>query len=634
MTDATQPTSHKHTRAGTLAVLTLALWAGLVAGLGEAAGFAWDRYVRKAASIDVTEVAMWMAPVTDTVLALILALILLAVRLAIPPARGWRTTLTVFGTFALLAPLLWIGSIAWWASAIIAAAIASPVARPLATRPGLRSRLLALTAIPAAIVPVGTLISQTTVEHAAERRAAAALPDPDPNALNAILIVLDTVRASSMSPYGSARDTTPFIATLASGGAVFEQAFQVTSWTLPSHVSLLSGVYRHETRAHWSGPAEQSLDMLPEILSRRGYRTGGFVANLAYTTKWTGLDQGFHRYRDVPVAPGTFLRASALVKRLIAPAVFKPVLGTRRPWSRKQGPVVIDEFLRWLDQQPASGRGTPPRRPFFVMLNFFDAHEPYEPPLDFRNRFGPTDAIATYHTHYHEAGSDATADTTSPEEHQAIVNAYDGAILYLDSLIQRLHDELRQRELLDSTLIVITSDHGEAFGEHYTYGHGNTLHTEALRVPLILAGPGITPGARINTPVSTRDTAATILEALNAGTAPHGNSLWPLCVTNAPTPASPSPVVSQLNHATHMHPWEHGHGGTARSIVTQDGLHYIVTGSGREMLYDLSTDPLEEHDLLAAASPQARARADLARQQLDLIAPRPTSKHNPPGGVP
>lgn len=618
--------STPHHHAGPLGVLITAVTAGFFAGLGESLMFCYESYVkREIVTEELSNRILYLSPLANAGVTLTVGLLLLAVGVVIKPARSWRTVLMVMIALAVFSPLLWIGSIAWWAAAIVALAVGSVTSSLISARP--RTRTIALAsafALSSAFVLIAA-IAVPAARSADETKALATLPPHTPGAPNILLIVLDTVRSESMSVYGSdnptpthpvapnhqPRDTTPKLKAFAQQGVVFENAIAPGAWTLPTHVALLGGVYRHEMApgVNWAGRMEPDRVALQHVLANAGYRAGGFVANISFAGHRRGISSGFHRFLDNRLSFGELLNSSGTIRRFVYPNLFRP-LGYNELLYRKPGTAIIDEFLAWLDDPAAQ-----PDRPFFSLLNFYDAHQPYYPPEPYRSTFGPTTLVQGYFTDYIDHASNKTLDNTSPDEIQHCINAYDGAILYLDHLLDTLFQQLASRGKLDNTIVVVTSDHGEAMAEHYVMGHGETLHAQLVRVPLIIRFPSAVPaGLRVAHPVSLRDVAGTVLDlagradlvaSLGRGSEhPDTRSLRPAWTTpndHAAITNAVSPAISQLNNAYHVLPWAHQHldpatgphpqDGHARTIVLPDGHHYLLAADGREWLFNIYADP-------------------------------------------
>lgn len=410
-------------------------------------------------------------------------------------------------------------------------------------------------------------------EASAERSTASA------GASNVLLIVIDTLRADHLSSYGYSRQTSPNLDNLANKGVLFDHTFASASWTLPSHASLMTGRYPSEHGAE-KGPLDRRYPTIGELFRDCGYRTGAFSANSFFFCRRMGLGRGFVHFDDYS---GSLTQAAvrtcygrdleALLNRL----------GLKIFPVRRTAPEVNGSFLDWVDSKPG--------KPFFAVLNYFDLHDPYFPPQPYRMRFsklknpgGIIDESLASH------GWPATA-----EELQGEVEAYDGAIAYIDDQIGRLLAELKKRQLADNTLIVITSDHGESFGEHGLFIHGNSLYREQIRVPLIFYWPSRIPrGIHISQPVSNAAIPATLVELTDSdGKAAFpiaslaqlwktGNSEWPF----------PESELAQL-------PWNPkapNYVGAVRSLASSQ-FHYIWNEKLGEELYDWRSDPEEHHSL-------------------------------------
>jgi arylsulfatase A-like enzyme len=414
-----------------------------------------------------------------------------------------------------------------------------------------------------------------------------------------------------MDLYGYERATTPYLRDLAKEGVVFQRAIATASWTLPTHVSLFTGRFHYETQTAWYRPLDATYPTLAEALTGQGYVTGGIVANTDYCRAERGLARGFAHYEDYVASAGELARSSPLIRFAFKQAWVRRLLGYYELLGRKPAPRITNDFLRWLDRVPSG-------RPFFAFLNYFDAHQPYLPPAEFDERFGPTDRLGTYLARY-SYGVPCSLGNTSPEEIESMRNAYDGSIAYLDYDLKRLFGELRRRGLLDRTLVILVSDHGEEFGEHGTFGHGTDLHIQSIYVPLILRLPGIVPGdVTVQEPVTLRDIPATVIDLLGLpyeGLFP-GRSLGRYWLeTEREEPESLDPVLSELSYA----PWEASgpvSKGDMKSLVTGD-MHYIRNGDGTEEVYDLRHDPAERNDLIQ--TPRGAEAAAHARHIIEGI---------------
>jgi arylsulfatase A-like enzyme len=436
-----------------------------------------------------------------------------------------------------------------------------------------------------------------------ERFAIGNIPEAAASAPNVLLIVMDTQRADHLTPYGYDRPTTPRLARLASEGTRFTLATSSAATTLPSHSSMMTG---HEVGEHGAGVngrlfLDHRLPTLAEQMRAAGYLTGGFVANTYWTGRHTGLNRGFIHYEDFygSITDG-FTRT--VLGRAIAYGVL-PKLGRTDIPGRKRAGDVNRELLRWLDRRTD--------HPFFAFLNYFDVHAPYRPPPGYGGRFSSRGVSVASPTRI-DIG--AWNEGTVPDS--AVLTSwrdrYDESLLYLDHEIGALLDSLAARRLLDKTVVIVTGDHGESFGEHGTVHHGATLYMEQIRVPLMLWGPGRIPsGRQIDHAVDLRSIAATVLDVAGIPQAKiPGQSL--LSYVNAPD-SLPERAVSEGPLVPGNPPtWQTGKG-WVKSVATRR-WHLIELESGEKELYDLATDPSEVHNL--AQSPEWRDTLSLLQRDL------------------
>lgn len=293
----------------------------------------------------------------------------------------------------------------------------------------------------------------------------------DPSRPNIVVISLDTARADRFGFGGGVSDATPFLDQRAAEGIVFENAIAQSSWTLPTHASMLSGLHPVEHKVH--PPFGRLLDSevltLPEILAEEGYETGA-ITSVHFLTAAFGMDQGF----------GTMA------------------------FANEDSPGRIDkvlEFWRELD----------PHRPHFTFVHLFDAHDPYVP-ADDKVRSGVREALEhTRNGNLHELVREAIDGQTR----SYLLSLYDSELSVLDMQIERMLNNLPANGR--KTLIVVIGDHGEGFGEHNHYGHGVHLYRESVQVPwLIWWHGGPSEPVRVRTPVAASIALApTILEIVD-----------------------------------------------------------------------------------------------------------------------
>ncbi|MDP6410019.1 MAG: sulfatase [Planctomycetota bacterium] len=303
---------------------------------------------------------------------------------------------------------------------------------------------------------------------------------------NIVLVVMDTLRADRMSCYGYERETTPHLDRLAARGMRFENAFATSSWTWPSTASILTGLmpFEHGVVANDSSTLFLGYETLAEVLQRRGYTTGAISCNPLIAPE-RYFDQGFE----------TFDSASEM----------------------RMTDEVIDEALAWID------RNAPTR--FFLYLHLVDPHTPHRPLPGQLERMGavlprrleevPADQVGRLMDYWAgkllRAGTDATGESLVPADHEAFFRAqYDASVATGDHYCGLVLDALERHGLTGETIVAFTADHGEELLDHGLLAHGHSLHRELVRVPLLLAGPGIAAGVEIGRTVSNRHLAPTL----------------------------------------------------------------------------------------------------------------------------
>jgi arylsulfatase A-like enzyme len=554
-------------------------WFGLLAGVTEVAAlgvlkYALGRYLYRSPD------AFWMIPVVDAVLTIAAVLVLAALARRWPRLGSLRSASLACSAIGFLTIAVLYVRLHGIAAVILAIGVGVQASRLIAHRRTAFVRLARLTVVPLASIVIISAALVTGVRLWNERRLMAALPPPTRNAPNVLLIVLDTVRAQSLSLYGYERPTTPALERLARSGTRFDRAVATSSWTLPSHASMFTGRYHHELSVNWTTPLDAAYPTFAEVLSRRGFATAGFVANTLYCGRQSGLSRGFVHYEDYGIVPGWFVNNSALLLRVFDQYWLREIIGNYELPGRKFAPAVNAAFLRWL-----SRKGD---RPFFAFLNYFDAHEPYLPPAPYDTRFGPQRRRGNVWL--------PESWTPTPDEALAERDAYDGAIAYLDHHLGALFDELRQRGTLDDTIIIVTSDHGDEFAEHRLMSHGRSLYMPSLHVPLLIRYPASVPqGAAVPDWVTIADIPATVLDLLGSS-GEEGLAGASLASKWDGSAGASRPALAELRKAWKMPEWFPVSKGDLYSLVAGDH-HYIRNGDGREELYHITHDPDERHDL-------------------------------------
>jgi arylsulfatase A-like enzyme len=564
------------------------MWCGLLTGLLEAAVCAFRRFVL-GLNLGFSQDIYWMAPLVDILLFGVCGTVVSLIAWRWPRLVPVRAAVFVFlflGFFSvthLFSPPIYV-----YSGMLLAAGLATVISYYLAPRvrqfdPIRRQSMRAMLALTG-----GIALWRYAWPRVSEARATAKLPPVRENAPNVLLIVLDTVRAANLSLYGYPRPTTPQLERIAENGVSFERALSTAPWTLASHATMFTGRYPHELSVDWLTPLDGTFPTLAEFLSERGYLTAGLVANTRYCSYEHGLDRGFAHYEDYPVSPEQMVVSSSLVRYLSTLPPLRETTANREFPPRKTAAEINQAFLSWVSRKG--------QRPFFAFLNYFDAHAPYRPPPPYDLRFGRRRASAWNRL--------ARTELIPPIELKAMYDGYDGALAYIDTQLGLLFEELGRQGILEKTLVIITSDHGEEFGEHGLLDHGNSLYFASVHVPLVVHFPGRVPAGRaVRESVSLRDLAATMVDLLKIqGESPFpGQTLAHRWERPASAQgASKGTLLCEVPRLPNVPAWLPVSRGDMKSLLI-DNWRYILNGDGQEELYDVANDRWESHDLSGSA---------------------------------
>lgn len=360
-----------------------------------------------------------------------------------------------------------------------------------------------------------------------------------------MLILLDAVRADHLGLYGYPKETTPFLAELATRGLVFERAYAASSWTPSSMASIFTGrwVHQHGVLSGFAATKSAlkrgerislnripgSLETLPEVVKAAGYRSFGAADNMN-----VGEAMGFTRGFDA--------------------------FSSKEQGGLRHGKAVAE----WLPELRAGG-------PYFLYLHYMAAHAPY------RKR-------APWY------------DPKTPPRLQDVA-AYDSNLSFMDQEIRELFEALG---LADDAVVIVTADHGEEFSDHGGIGHKNTLYEELLRVPLVLHAPGRIPAGRVASPVSTIDLMPTLRElcGLPAAAADPGRSLLDTARSGGDAERALLAMRSDEFGPTRL---------ARKALVTQRYKLILSLPEERAELFDLLEDPRERRDLSRDKAPMVAA---------------------------
>lgn len=593
-------------------VVWLALWFGLATGIAEVTLMAIRKFALHRFLFLSTD-AVWMAPVADVILFVIAGLGLILLRLMLP-RRIPLSPVVLFGALATFTLLLMFGPLSRIAAGLIALGVGVQAARMTRRRSDGMLRLARRTTpVMAALVLLGGLGVRRFIATSGGG-SAGPVTAATRSAPNVLLIVLDTVRAWSLGLYGYSRPTTPELGHWMSDGTRFQTVLSTAPWTLPSHSSMFTGRFPHDLSAGWLNPLDGKEPTLAEVLSARGYASAGFVANTTYCSYESGLARGFGHYEDYPVSIAQVMLSSSLGKYLAGSRF------TRRKLLRIRAEDINDRFLGWLSRRPAD-------RPFFVFLNYLDTHNPYQPPAPYDTLFSDSTTARALKA----IREDTPGRLVSPEARRAAKGRYDESLVYLDAQLGRLFAELKRRGLWDNTVVIVTSDHGEEFGEHNVFFHGNSLYRAALNVPLLMRFPGRVPaGGLIRTPVSLKDLAATIVD-LSGGQSGQlpGRSLarfWNGTVSDSALPTDT--LLMELGYSPNLPKATPIARGPMKSVLL-NGYRLIRNGDGQLELYDFTRDSMELTNL--ARDSTYRSVLDQSLKALEAMTPlAPATRRNKP----
>jgi arylsulfatase A-like enzyme len=434
---------------------------------------------------------------------------------------------------------------------------------------------------------------------------------------NILLIVLDAARRDALSPYGAGAAATPAIDVLAARGTALPRAYATASWTLPSHASMLTGLL---PRALGLGQApggspqsarpvltELSERLLPRVLGAAGYECRGFSANL-WVSPHSGFDAGFDSFLYLDGG-----RSERLNRQL------RGGLRAGAAWAaeglRARGDHGAAALGRALRESITGWSGAPA----FWFVNLVECHSPYLPPRPWNDLPAPARVAAALdfqrHLTFESICLAATGRRALPERSlRRMRHLYGRAVSYLDAWVGGVLGALHGRGILERTLVIVTSDHGESFGEGGTIAHGFSLAEPLINVPLVLAGPGAEAIERV---FSLAELPALIAAAAGVAEHPYGTAEPAGCAVAQRDPLAPldDPRIRAFAERWSLRDEELARL-TRGEACAVDARHKLVRDDrGTELLYDLRADPGELAPL-PATGPEAgalRAALDLAQ---------------------
>lgn len=443
-----------------------------------------------------------------------------------------------------------------------------------------------------------------------------------------ILIVLDAVRASNMSAYGYPISTTPYIDAFANNNLLFRRAFAPATWTIPTHASLLTGLYLSQHRienVNRDRSFNKAIVTLPQLLRSNGYRTVSFSQNVLFSAEHhlaDGFDE-FYRFEDL-----LHSQKNQRLSRFFANDSSRIGHMIRRYLRKMRAPrLIFDSLHQWFNS-------CDDQKPLFLMTNITNAHYPWAPPVNLLwSRLGwdirrlRTNDFVTLDPFGYNSGKKKFTDV-----HRRIWgHLYDAAITHVDREVGRFLAKLQRSPKWSNTIVIITADHGELLGDYRNIvGHTLSLHDHLLHVPLIIRHPDYANSVTVERVVQTLDLYASILKWLNLPSQQIPNSQnqrpsWSEAIDNAKDrdgiafaeedyTESYDVIRGLLRVNPGMNPQKY----PRQQIAVHSARYkYIWFDDRPGEFYDLEVDPLEAHSLLHTTSPVEQSVLQSLQKALD-----------------
>jgi len=442
-------------------------------------------------------------------------------------------------------------------------------------------------------------------------------------AKNVVLITFDALAAKDMSLYGYRLDTTPELNAFAESCTVFDNFYAQANWTLPTITSLLTGTYPSEHRnfnfLYCRHPLAKPQNVLANVLKHKGYKTFALSSNLTFgNPQVTGTTAGFDLIDEKHIMDWpAFAKADPLsAAKLYArneytnglSKFFELLRGFLHPGFPISWPCPIRPVFEYA--QTLLGA-----EPFFLWIHLAPPHEPYLPPAPHKDLYCTTGRFTTVEEQARHAGfygPDAQKDVDQ------LRLRYDEFIHYCDDELKRFLDSLQRTTLLDNTLLIISSDHGQSFEDGYC-GHGSWfMRNQLIKIPLIIRIPGL-PGSRLSVNAEQIDLAPTILDAL--GFQPpqwmQGESLMPYLLGQKKETDKPKYAMQLVGNSRFAKGIS---GGSVAAMLGSLKLVYLFGPDGDDaFLYDLASDPEEQNDIAQSRPEDVEKLKALIER--DILAP-------------
>lgn len=423
------------------------------------------------------------------------------------------------------------------------------------------------------------------------------------NKPNIILISIDTLRADHVSCYGYKRHTTPCLDQIAEEGVLFEKSYTTAAWTPPGHGSMLTGLYPSQHGAMGKNKIRKAVPTLAEKLMNNGYITAGFVNN-SQVGELVGLNRGHQTFNELWKG----IASKTIIDRGMRYVYRKAIKTLHR--SDKGAGKTIRHVKSWLKDNVHCDV------PFYLFIHFIEPHNPLNPPNPFRSKFLKEVSRNGYNKNIVKLVANnpliCLSDDIkpSPVDMNLIRALYDAEIAYTDYKIKELMNYLKELKVYDNTLIIITSDHGEHFGEHGLYSHVASLYEPVLHVPLIMRYPNVFKrGIRDIHIVQTIDIFPTVMEIIQINDDNFKSNSIGRSLVNAGSTVPyhdyiiaewegriPEFVEDRIGKKDENIDWDRF---TKKlTMIREDNYKYILGSNGSEELYDLASDRAEIKNLV------------------------------------
>ncbi|MBF0556309.1 MAG: sulfatase-like hydrolase/transferase [Nitrospirae bacterium] len=405
------------------------------------------------------------------------------------------------------------------------------------------------------------------------------------NDINVILISIDTLRADALGCYGYNKATSPFIDNLSKSSILFKYAFTPIPWTLSAHTSMLTGVLASEHGIGYHSyripqPPKVKNTTISDVLHKYGIHTTAFV-NPSHVNKGWGMDKGFDDWTE----SFQYDKNNVLEAQLNLPRDF----------------IIRRDINEWLTESPNS------KAPFFMFVHFWSPHGPYQPLKSYvtalmkesKDYNFPFDNDSIDYSEVCERSCKSELNIyTSLYGLEKLRTLYDAEIRYVDDQIKAIVDRLNELSLIEKTVIIITADHGEAFGEHNSFGHGRTSYNESARVPLLIYLPSeikkLKNTLSVSHPVSTVSLPATILYLFGI----ENEGFFAKNLFNSVTNDASIIIENRIDTAGIMYT---KNGFFMTKALIKNNYKYIYNwGDGYEEMFDYINDPKEVKDLITS----------------------------------